>query len=131
MTPYCQYCKQPAQLVGGDVIYPHRPDLAGKKFWNCAPCGAYVGCHPGTTHQLGLLAKAELRTLKSRVHAAFDPIWRSKQKRRSEAYRWLAEGIGIPARECHVGMFTEDRCRAALKFLSSGSAPQTRDGPRR
>ena len=121
MNLYCHYCNQPAKLVGGDVIYPHRPDLASKKFWHCAPCGAYVGCHPGTTRNLGILAKGELRTLKSRVHAAFDPIWRSKQKRRSEAYAWLREGLGIPAEECHVGMFDEARCRAALAFLSSQS----------
>jgi len=117
----CHYCGQPAKLVGGDVIYPHRPDLAAKQFWNCAPCGAYVGCHPGTTQSLGILANAQLRMLKSRVHAAFDPMWRSKQKRRGEAYRWLADGIGIPFAECHVGMFSEDRCRAALAFLSAQS----------
>ena len=115
----CYYCQQPAKLVGGDVIYPHRPDLASKRFHHCAPCGAYVGCHPGTTKPLGILAKAELRALKSRVHAAFDPIWRGKTMRRSEAYRWLADGIGIPATECHVGMFSEERCKAALKFLST------------
>ena len=30
MTITCPYCQQPAALVAGDVIYPHRPDLAGK-----------------------------------------------------------------------------------------------------
>jgi hypothetical protein len=128
MTPYCQYCKQPAELVGGDVIYPHRPDLAGKKFWHCAPCRAYVGCHPGTTKHLGLLANAELRKLKSHVHTAFDPLWRHHGMTRAQAYLWLAEGLGIDRRQCHVGMFNEERCRAALVFLSSHQSSGTNPG---
>jgi hypothetical protein len=123
VTVACHYCGKPAFLVTGDVIYPHRPDLESKRFWNCAPCGAYVGCHPGTIKPLGILAKAELRTLKSRVHAAFDPVWRSRQMSRSAAYQWLADGLGIPPQQCHVGMFTEDRCRAALKFLAEAKVP--------
>ena len=45
MTVLCDYCGGAAKLVGGEVIYPHRPDLAELKFWHCAPCRAYVGCH--------------------------------------------------------------------------------------
>lgn len=108
----CHYCRQPAQLVGGDQIYPHRPDLADLKFWRCVPCGAWVGVHKGTENPLGILAKAELRKLKSRVHAIFDPQWRSNpMMSRSKAYRWLAKKLGIPKEECHVGMFNEARCK--------------------
>jgi hypothetical protein len=125
MTLDCRYCGQPARLVSGDQIYPHRPDLARLKFWRCSPCDAWVGVHQGTDNALGILAKAELRRLKSRVHAAFDPIWLAEDKdrrmKRSEAYRWLAEGLGIPEEECHIGMFDEDRCNAALSFLAEDS----------
>ena len=115
--PTCPYCSAPAALVGGDVVYPHRPDLASKRFWLCRPCDAYVGCHPGTTRPLGTPANADLRALRSQVHAALDPLWRSGRMRRSEAYERLAVALGIPGEECHVGMFDEARCRAAFGAL--------------
>lgn len=45
-APTCPYCQRPSLLVTGKTIYPHRPDLVAKRFWQCAPCDAYVGCHP-------------------------------------------------------------------------------------
>lgn len=58
----CPYCERHAELVGGEVIYPHRPDLGSKKFWLCTPCNAYVGCHAGDdgTRPLGRLTAADL-----------------------------------------------------------------------
>lgn len=125
----CRYCGEPARLVNGDQVYPHRPDLAGLKFWRCTPCDAWVGVHNGTENPLGILAKAELRKLKTLVHAAFDPIWQKRGMGRSKAYRWLAEGLGISKEECHVGMFDEARCKAALAFLSAAKADQRTGAP--
>ena len=62
MTPVlCRYCTQPATLVPGAAIYPHREDLAAKRFWHRKARSAWVGCHPGTTKPLGILANAALR----------------------------------------------------------------------
>lgn len=119
MTLDCRYCGEPARLVDGASIYPHRPDLVALKFWRCDPCAAWVGVHKGTENPLGILAKAELRKLKSQVHALFDPIWKGRAMKRSKAYRWLAKGLGISKDECHVGMFDEARCKAAIEFLAS------------
>ncbi len=116
---HCRYCGQPARLVSGDQIYPHRSDLTSLKFWRCAPCKAWVGVHRGTETPLGILATAELRKLKSQVHAAFDQIWKDKLMTRAQAYRWLAAGLDISKDECHVGLFDEARCRAALAFLGA------------
>lgn len=130
----CPYCDGPVELVGGEAIYPHRPDLFALKFWLCEPCGAYVGTHKNSPKHapLGRLANAELRRFKSKCHAAFDPIWSGGDMSRSEAYRRLAKVIGIPTRECHIGMFDEGRCLATLNAIRSGrlSAPTTapRDG---
>lgn len=55
----CAYCGKPAALVTGRKIYPHRQDLWDKKIWECAPCEALVGCHPGTIKPLGRLAIIE------------------------------------------------------------------------
>ena len=110
MTIICPYCSNEAPLVDGSVIYPHRPDLHSKPFYQCAPCDAYVGCHPGTEKPLGRLANAELRRAKMAAHAAFDPLWRNGKQKRGNAYKWLAEQLGIAKRQCHIGYFDVDTC---------------------
>lgn len=108
----CPYCDKDARRVLGVAIYPHRPDLHAKPFWQCKPCAAWVGCHPGTDNPLGRLANAELRREKQRAHAAFDPIWRSGRMKRKEAYTWLAKETNIAVQNCHIGMMDADQCRA-------------------
>lgn len=123
--PICSYCSSPAKLVGGDVIYPHRPDLYKKKFWQCAPCEAYVGCHEAGrgygdgTRPLGRLANAELRQAKMAVHEMFDDIWKEGHMRRPEAYAWLADKMGIAVENCHVGMFTVEQCHQAADICEA------------
>jgi hypothetical protein len=114
--PKCPYCDQPAVLVGGDHIYPRRPDLAHKRFWRCDPCDAHVGCHQtgGGTVPLGRLANAALRKAKMAAHAAFDPVWRDGRLSRREAYRRLAAALEIPVAKCHIGYFDVDRCEATV-----------------
>lgn len=120
----CSYCGQGAELVSGLVIYPRRRDLAEKRFYRCAPCKAYVGCHPGTTRPLGRLANAQLRSAKQIVHALFDPFWlnwpREKGGRRvgrNKAYARLARELGIDAKDCHVGMFDLQTCERAAAVV--------------
>lgn len=112
----CDYCQQLAFLVSGDVIYPHRPDLAGKKFYQCKPCGAYVGCHPdgNGNSPLGRLANAELRKAKQAAHAAFDPIWRDGGVSRKGAYKWLGNTLGLTAQQAHIGKFDVSQCHAVV-----------------
>ena len=124
MQVICQYCNNPAALVQGDKIYGHRPDLASLCFWQCVPCNAYVGCHKAGNGQgdgskpLGILANAELRKAKSLVHARLDPLWKYGSCTRGEAYAMLAEAMDIPKHECHIGMFTLERCKQALLILN-------------
>src|ERR1700684_383239 len=107
----CRYCEQPAQLVDGTVIYPHRPDLAAKRFWACLPCSAWVGCHPGTEKPLGRLANAQLRAAKMAAHGIFDPLWKGGPMRRREAYRWLAGELGMEPKRCHIGYMDLTECQ--------------------
>lgn len=110
----CPYCTGESDLVTGAVIYPRRPDLSHKLFWHCAPCNAYVGCHPGTSNPLGRLADAELRQWKQNTHAWFDKIWTSKAMTRRAAYAWLSKQLGIEPKKCHIGMFDVETCRRAV-----------------
>lgn len=134
MPIICPYCTLPASLVGGDAIYPHRPDLYAKQFYFCAKDGAWVGCHPGTTDPLGRLANAELRQAKMAAHAAFDPIWQARYEAkhandpkykkgmaRGGRYKKLAELLGIPQQECHIGMFDVERCQRTVELCRAGA----------
>lgn len=119
-TVNCDYCGNPAKLVKGSVIYPHRPDLSKLSFWQCEPCRAYVGCHKNSNAiPLGRLANAELRKAKNRAHAAFDPLWKSGKMKRSYAYQWLSEQLGIAGKDCHIGMFDVDMCNRVIKIISN------------
>lgn len=110
----CPYCGQEAKRVTGRAIYPHRTDLFMKNFWRCAPCFAYVGCHPGTAVPYGRMANAELRKWKQAAHAAFDPIWKSGKMMRKEAYSWLAKQLDMSEDNTHIGMFDIENCKRVI-----------------
>lgn len=119
----CDYCQQPAQLVTGETVYPHRPDLHYLRFWQCLPCDAWVGCHKGTKRPLGRLANAELRAAKMAAHAAFDELWRRTTPAgsfdRNGAYAWLAEQLGIERADCHIGMFDVEQCKRVVEICTA------------
>lgn len=110
-------CGKQAALVGGEKIYPHRPDLYAKKFFLCE-CGSYVGCH-ATGEPLGFPANAETRAARSAAHAAFDPLWKAQEgfgkpafESRSAAYKWLAQAMGVPeGEEVHIGQSTAEQAK--------------------
>lgn len=122
----CRYCDQPAVLVHtGEDGYPYRADYG--PVWLCSPCGAYVGCHKGTTNALGGLANAELREWKQKAHAAFDPLWQAKIRRdgcskshaRKAGYRWLSEQLGIPPKLTHIGYMSVEECRRVVEVCEA------------
>lgn len=118
MNPICPYCKQVSDVVTGEVIYPHRPDLRSKTFYICPKCMAYVGCHPGTGRPLGSLANEETRTARARVHALFDPIWKSGAMSRKKAYKMLADALDVKKVDCHIGLMSKEVCEKAEKIIS-------------
>ena len=110
----CDYCQKPAELQQGDKVYPRRDDLRRKLFWVCEPCRARVGCHKNTTKPLGRLANSKLRYWKRQAHKAFDPIWQSGDKKRSQAYRWMAREMKLDRDEAHIGLFDIDQCKQVI-----------------
>ena len=113
----CPYCFKPAKLVGGDAIYKNRPDLIEQKFYQCIPCGAYVGCHPDTIRPLGTLANAQLRRARTAAHRILDPLWNKiGAKKRTEVYGWLAEQMGIEKKYCHIGKFSVEDCLKVIEI---------------
>lgn len=116
LNPTCPYCGKLSEFVKGNVVYAHRRDLWDKPFYLCAPCDAYVGCHPNSVNPLGRLANEELRKAKMLAHRAFDPIWREGSLNRRTAYCWLAKRLEIPEAECHIGMFDVAMCNRVIKI---------------
>lgn len=117
----CGECGEPAELVGGLEIYPHRPDLAEFQFWRCAPCDAWTGCHRGTTKPKGTVAREAVRLARRRAHEAFDPIWMDgpvwgRKRRRRQAYRWLAKKLGVPERNAHIGALDVEGCDRVVEI---------------
>lgn len=96
MKIYCCNCRKDveAQLVKGNIIYPHRPDLYSKNFYKCPHCGKYVGCHKGTTRPLGCIPTEALKIARQRLHAKMDPLWKSGKIRRVDLYRQISKELG-------------------------------------
>jgi len=110
LTPICPYCGNFSRKVKGNEIYPHRKDLHKLTFYSCSSCDAYVGCHKGSSKPMGRLANKELRKAKGSAHRAFDQLWRLGDMKRKDAYKWLAETLGIDGKDCHIGMFDVETC---------------------
>lgn len=113
-APTCMECGNLSRLTDGREIYPHRPDLFAKSFYKCK-CGAYCGCHPGSTEPLGFPCGQDTRNARSAAHSAFDPIWKKRAMTRGDAYRWLSKRTGIATEKCHIGMMTADQARLVVE----------------
>ena len=113
----CPYCGQPPELVTGDILYQHRPELAEKRFWLCQPCNAYVGTHAGTEVPLGTLANRALRKARMQAHQALDPLWQDGSMPRVEVYKWLAVLMGIHRKEAHIALFDEAQCALVVQLV--------------
>lgn len=112
ITKLCDYCGKPAIYTDSSLVY-------GKSYgmiYYCPDCHAWVGVHRGTDKPLGRLADAELRDWKKKAHDAFDPIWRTGRMKRNAAYAWLAQKLGIDAKEAHIGMFDSAQCIQVIQI---------------
>ena len=117
MNVRCPYCHAAAERVTGREIYPHRPDLAGLVIFRCVPCDARVGTHRGSGKPLGTLGNAATRAARRACHQMFDPLWKLGYMGRNEAYRALAERMGIAVADCHISHWQADECERALPHI--------------
>jgi len=111
----CPYCGQQAKYVDSKVVYGRSYGM----IYLCKDCDAYVGVHKGTDKPKGRLADKELRNWKMAAHEAFDPLWKSKRMKRDQAYKWLAERMGISYKKAHIGMFDVAKCKEVIKICEN------------
>ncbi|OQX08426.1 MAG: hypothetical protein BWK73_25495 [Thiothrix lacustris] len=98
------------------VVYRGKEYGAYPWIYLCEDCRAYVGIHRDTDIPLGTLADSRMRAARKRVKPPFEQLFDSDAAKlsRAQAYAVLAEEMGIPASQCHFGMFTVDQCNQAL-----------------
>ena len=114
----------------------------GRRAYYCEGCDASVGCHVGSTVPLGTMANAELRQLRAKVHAVFDPVWQavlrrrqqndpgySKSKARRDCYARLAQRMGIAVKDCHIANFDSIQCRQAIELIIRGKGGDGKENP--
>jgi hypothetical protein len=114
VAPDCS-CGGTVALTYGRDLFPARFDLADVPFWECRSCKRRVGCHTGTTEPMGQLADDRTRRARAMAHKAFDPLWVTGPFKRHQAYTWLAEKLGMPRRECHIGRFSVAQCEEVVR----------------
>ena len=119
-------------MVIGKEVYPSErlSILWNRKFYLCRQCNAWVGTHKKTGFPLGTLAKKKLRTMRSKLHSKFDPLWRGglAMMSRGEAYAKLSTALG---RQAHIGEMDEEECKRAFFLISDivkSSFKQRREG---
>lgn len=68
-----------------------------------------------TADDLRRAAEAHMTVADWRVkaHAAFDPLWK-RNGRRSEAYAWLAQSMGLARADCHIRLFDAEQCKRVV-----------------
>jgi hypothetical protein len=121
--PRCPYCGVPAKLVTGRAVYPHRADLADRRYWRCDLCLARAGADVARDFApTGRLANADLRAAQAAAHQAFDPLWKSGAMTRNAALRWLATELGLPKASIHFSQFDEALCTRVVALVKARDA---------
>ena len=110
MTMNCPSCGKKADYIDSKEIYN---GISYGWMYICWPCMAWVGTHRATGKALGLMANKELRDLRKKAHALFDPLWMSGKMRRQEAYDFLKKNTGVP----HISWTKVESCKKVIKFL--------------
>ena len=114
----CQYCKMDSLIiVTGDDVFRNPFNRADNKYYVCLQCNARVGTHRVSGAPLGSVANKKLANQRRLVHEAFDTIWRHTNVKRTAAYQWLADSMGLDKEHCHIGMFDEAQCEEALGYI--------------
>ena len=87
-------------------------------FWGCEnypKCNATHGAHPDGT-PLGIPADKETKKARMKAHDVFDKLWKRQGMKRTRAYRWLQERMGLGKEDCHIGRFDIEQCNRVVEI---------------
>lgn len=72
----------------------------------------------GSLHGLAARLNTDVAIARGTAHAKFDRIWKTGRLSRSDAYRWLAEQMQLPAEEAHMELFTVEQCQEVVRRVN-------------
>lgn len=106
---YCCECKKEveSELVKGNMVYPHRQDLKDLLFYQCPSCKKFVGTHKGTTIPLGVIPNEEIKKIRIKIHSIIDPLWKGKQKSRTQIYNYISSKLGYQYHTANIRSLEE------------------------
>lgn len=103
------------------------PRSDGRMEWRCT----YPGCHGNHLADargvpVGVPADQETRRMRTEAHRHFDPLHRGRGSLMTErrARQWMAEVMGIPEEDAHIGLFTADECRRLIREIRDYFGPR-------
>lgn len=116
-APICPYCGSTSVLESSKKVYNGQDYGLMYICANYPKCDAYVGVHKGSARPLGRLANSELRKWKKKAHNTLDPLWKTGEMTRDEAYGLVQTVLGLPRAEAHIGMLDVDQCKKLVQRL--------------
>lgn len=125
MVHRCPFCGAPATIRDTAEIYQGQSFGLALICTRFPKCQAFVSCHRKTGEPMGTMADAELRGLRRRAHAAFDPLWKVQRWPRRDAYTWLAATLNINRSDCHIGMMDAALCRRVITACQPLTSKET------
>lgn len=115
-TMRCPYCGSPVVYRTADGIYhDNKNNTMLYVCSNYPKCDAYVRANPQTNRPMGTLANGELRALRTKAHHYFDRLYKEGYMSRNDAYNWLADFMGVPHGEAHIGYWGEYYCNQVIE----------------
>lgn len=112
----CPYCRSPVIYRSAEGIY--RDNKSNTMLYVCSrypECDAYVRVHTGTKIPVGSMADHKLRALRREAHRYFNQLYESGYMGKDDAYQWLADQIGAPLSQAHIGYLGEYYCRQVIE----------------
>ena len=112
----CPYCGAPMEIRKGSEIY-NNPKCT-ERLLVCSrypKCDTYTRLQEGTNIPLGIPADGELRKLRSQAHKSFDSVWKQGYMSRTDAYRWMADYLGLRMQDAHIGRFGVYQCKKIIE----------------
>jgi hypothetical protein len=80
-------------------------------------CAGNVTAHKKTGEPMGIPADRETRRARALAHRAFDWIWQRGGMTRKQAYKWLAEAMGVNGMECHIGEMNKEEADRVVTLI--------------